>query len=620
MKLLTFPSLHRRFVWCALLLVATVAAYWPLFHNGFVDLDDQAYITGNVHIRTGVTWDTVKWASTTYYASNWHPLTWVSHAVDVSLFYLNPVGHHAVSLLLHAINGILLFLLLYQATGREWASLFVAAAFALHPVNVESVAWAAERKSTLSMLFLLLTMILYTAYAKKRSPLRYVAMSLSYAFGLMAKPQIITLPFLLLLWDYWPLRRFSATGSGDSSSGGSERRPGWLVLIAEKIPLFALSGVSALLTMRAQSAGGAVQVASTVGHTVAAFSLSVRLKNAIVAYGRYLVDLIWPTGLAAMYPHPGNATKTASVIVSGVALLLITAAALAAGKRRGYLASGWLWFLGAMVPMIGIVQVGSQAHADRYAYLPYIGLFIATAWAFEEVISRRPGWRAAGVAVAAAAALALGAATFRQAEYWRDPETLWTHTLAVTKGNFFAHDALAGYLTRHGRMAEGCIHSEKSLEIFPEDVIAQESLGVCYQAKGEPDKAILQYQSVLRMAGDGGIRTTAYANLGSIYRQRGEYRLAKENFDSALQLNPKLPIALVGEGLLAQKGWDFSRASEQYARAISVEPTSIGYLLLARALEQCGRSAEAKTAYAAAQRISTNIPADQKAVDDLLAN
>jgi len=609
---------NRRVVFCVLLALATLAAYARVFRNGFVDLDDPAYITENQHIRSGLTWSAVEWASTTYYASNWHPLTWITHAADISRFGLDPAGHHLVNVLLHAANAILLFVLLYRATRREWASLLVAALFALHPVNVESVAWASERKNVLSMLFLLLTMIFYTSYARRPSLPRYLPVMLAFALGLLAKPQIVTLPFLLLLWDFWPLGRWA--GASRAAPGGSRDFPPWPALIAEKVPLFLLSAASAALTLRAQSAGGALQISDATHHAVAAFSAGVRLANAVAAYGQYLFDALWPLHLAAMYPHPGQSIPLGAVILAAAILMLLTVLALAAGRRYGFLATGWFWFLGAMVPMIGLVQVGSQSRADRYAYLPFIGLYLIAAWAVAEAGEKQPRARTPCRLIEGVALLALGILTFRQVQYWRNPETLWNRALETTQGNFFAHDSLAAYLMQSGRLPEACSHFESSLRIFPGDIPAQEGLGVCYQARGQQKQAILQYENVLRLSIDATVRATAFANLGSIYRQLGNYAQAKQNYESALELNPDLPIALVGTGLLAQKGWDFEKAAKQYARAMSVEPTSVGYLLLARALEQCGRPTEAQSAYAEARRLAGDLRADQKTADGLLAN
>src|SRR5208282_1190066 len=354
---------QRTLLLCLLLAVAVLVAYNPVTRNGFLNYDDNGYIAKNPHVRAGLTWVTVKWAFTTYQQANWHPLTWLSHALDCELFGLHPAGHHYMNVLLHAANVVLLFLLLENATGFRWRSLMVAALFALHPINVESVAWAAERKNVLSMLFFLLALYAYGWYGRglslgkaglgKSGLLRYAAVVCCFALALLSKPQVIAFPFLLLLWDYWPLCRIGAAGGANASRWWS----GWLVL--EKTPLLLLSAASAVVTMKAQKAGGAVQ---TFSH----FSLLLRLKTATISYARYLGKAFWPSKLVAMYPHPAKLYPGWQVGAAAVLLLLVTALVLRAREQR-YLAVGWFWFLGSLVPMIGLVQVGVQAMADRYA-------------------------------------------------------------------------------------------------------------------------------------------------------------------------------------------------------------------------------------------------------------
>jgi tetratricopeptide (TPR) repeat protein len=600
-----------------LLIAATLAVYFRAVHNGFVNYDDPRYITENSHIQSGLTWQSIRWAATAFYESNWHPLTWISHATDISLFRLNPAGHHAINILLHALNTLLLFLVLQNATRRDWESFFVAALFALHPVNVESVAWASERKNVLSMFFLLLALYAYGKYAARPSLFRYSAVAISYAMGLAAKPQIITLPFLLLLWDFWPLQRWDPPTVPGTNALRHFASSFWR-LCAEKIPLLLLSIASAVITMQAQARGGALQVANAARRTPAAYPIAVRLENALVAYARYIEMLFSPVGLAPMYPHPGTALRTVSVSFSIFLLSIITAIVLLAWRHR-YLPVGWSWFLGSLLPMIGIVQVGGQAMADRYAYLPFVGLFCMVVWGISDLTDQNVAIRKNVAAFAVLVLIVFGALTHRQIGFWRNSETLWNHTLQVTQNNFIAHDSLAEYQMKQGRFAAGCSHFQAAVSIFPDDMPAQEGLAVCAQARNDNGEAIERYGNVLRRALEPSIRATAFANLGSIYRGLGDYRRAKENYDSALQINPDLPIALVGSGLLAQKGWDYSLAAAQYAHAMRVEPTSVGYLLLAKALQQGGHSAEATQALQQAQRLTNNLQDDQKTADGLLA-
>ncbi|MGC2246922.1 MAG: hypothetical protein WA609_09995, partial [Terriglobales bacterium] len=377
-----------------LLAAAVLLCYLPAAHNGFLNYDDDAYITNNPHVRAGLTWATVEWAFTTYDAANYHPLTWLSHALDCQFFGLNSSGHHEVSVLLHAANAILLFLLLLRATGFAGRSFFVAALFALHPVNVESVAWAAERKNVLSMLFFLLALHAYIWYTRRPRAGRYAIIVLLFVLALLSKPQVITFPFLLLLFDYWPLRRMTWGGvalqRGDNESllnaasagGGTTltREPlfpeppkqsvRWLIV--EKIPFVLLSAASAVITMKAQRAGGAVQ-------SLSQYSPLLRCETAVISYVRYLGKAFWPSKLVALYPHPTSLYPKWQVIAAFLLLALITIIVLRYRSRR-YLTFGWLWFLGALVPMLGLVQVGSQAMADRYAYIPFIGLFVTFTW------------------------------------------------------------------------------------------------------------------------------------------------------------------------------------------------------------------------------------------------
>jgi cytochrome c-type biogenesis protein CcmH/NrfG len=608
---------QRTTIFSFLLIAATLAVYFPALHNGFVNYDDPRYISENFHIQYGLNWQSVRWAATAFYESNWHPLTWISHAADISLFHLNPNGHHAVNISMHVLNALLLFLVLQSATRRDWESFFVAALFALHPVNVESVAWASERKNVLSMLFLLLAFYAYRKYAARQSIFRYSAVAIFYALGLAAKPQIITLPFLLLLWDFWLLQRWNPPTAPGANAEKDSVSSLWR-LCAEKVPLILLSIASAVITMQAQTRGGALQVANAARRTPAAYPIGVRFENAVVACARYIEMLFWPVMLAPMYPHPGVEIRGVSVIFSLFLLSVITALVLV-GWRYRYLPVGWFWFLGSLVPMLGIVQVGAQAMADRYAYLPFIGLFCMMVWGISDLTNQNVAIRNGVVAFAVLVLIVFGALTYRQVGFWRNSETLWNHTLQVTNNNFIAHDSLAEYQLKQGRFAVGCSHFQAAVNIFPDDMPAQEGLAVCAQARNDNGEAIERYDKVLRRALEPSIRATAFANLGSIYRGLGAYRRAKENYDSALQINPDLPIALVGSGLLAQKGWDYSLAAAQYAHAMRVEPTSVGYLLLAKALQQTGHSAEATQAFEQAQRLSSNLQNDQKIADGLLA-
>jgi protein O-mannosyl-transferase len=591
----------RTVVLCLLLVAATLAVYNPVNRNAFVNFDDDHYITHNPHIVAGLSWDTVKWAFSNYYEANWHPLTWLSHALDCQLFGLNPVGHHYMNVFLHAANAMLLFWVLQSATGKTWRSWMVAALFALHPVNVESVAWASERKNVLSMMFLLLALGAYGWYARKPAAGRYATVAILFACGLMAKPQVITLPFVLLLWDYWPLERLE-------SAAWSTRA---VALIREKTPLFALALVSAVITMRAQRAGGAI-------HNFAAYSFRVRLENAIVSYARYIGKAFWPAGLSPLYPHPLDLLRTWQVIASVLLLGLITVLVIM-NRRRGYLFTGWFWFVGTLVPMIGLIQVGEQAMADRYAYLPFVGLFLMVGWGVAEFAQRKrqsTRW----LAVPAVAVLGmLGWLTYRQISYWRDSETLWSHALQVTSvRSYKAHFNLAMAYDQQGRFDEAIQQLGESIDPRDEDPNIHLGLGIYDQRHGHLQDAIAEFGATLRLTADPALKADAYSNLGSAYRQLHEFDRAKENFTAALRLNPNQATVLINMGVLAYKTGNYSEAIVYYMHAMSLEPTAVGYLLLAKCEEQAGHAAEAQAAIFRAKQLTTDWNQAQQAADQLL--
>jgi len=606
-KLFQSPA-QRTILFCLLLAVVVLVVYNPVIHNGFI-YDDEGYITGNPQVRAGLTWPTVKWAFTTYQQANWHPLTWLSHALDYELFGLHSAGHHYVNVLLHAVNVVLLFLLLESATGFRWRSLMVAVLFALHPINVESVAWAAERKNVLSMMFFLLALYAYVWYVRRPGLRRYAAVACFFALALLAKPQVITLPFLLLLWDYWPLGRMGAPAETAQGRNAPKLSSAWLVL--EKVPLLLLSAASALVTMKAQKAGGALQAFSR-------YSLLLRLETAAVSYARYLGKALWPSKLVAMYPHPNKLYPAWQAGAAVVLLLLITALVLRARGQR-YLAVGWFWFLGCLVPMIGLVQVGLQAMADRYAYIPFIGLFLMIVWLLADGAKARQisvRWLAIP---AVSCLLALGILTCRQVGYWHDTESFWVRTLALTEDNYVAQVNLGDFLLNQGRTEEAGAHFRAALAIKPDGLNANLDLGAYEDSRGDLPAAIERYQMVARRAADADMRATAYSSLGFAYRAMGQPMKAKQCFETALQLAPDSARAMAGLGLLAQQNGDLAEAIRQYARGIAAQPTDVGYLLLARVLQQAGRTDEANAIRERVARSSPNIPAAQKEAELLLS-
>ena len=583
-------------------MVATLALYNPVNRHPFVNYDDDRYITENLHVHNGLTWRTITWAFTATEQGNWHPLTWLSHALDYQLFHQNPAGHHFTSLLIHAANAVLLFLFLMYATRRLGPSLFVAALFALHPINVESVAWVAERKNVLCTFFFFATLIAYCWYARQPDWRRYLVFAGLFVLGLMSKPMVITLPFVLLLLDYWPLGRIRG-GRADATAAPLSK------LVVEKLPLIALSAASAVITMQAQRAGGAMR-------STAQFSLAVRLENAVMAYAMYLWKMIWPSHLSPIYPHPGDSLAGWQVGTSALVLLAMTAVALKFRARR-YLLTGWLWFLGTLVPVIGLVQVGDQAMADRYAYIPLVGIFIMIAWRIADLADSKQIGLVVRVIPAACVLLALSFATNRQLGYWSSNYDLWTHAVAVTGRNFIAQDNLGGALLWLGKTDEAYLHFQAAAEINPLDPMSRSNLGAYLQEHGHMAEAIEKYNRVITLTSDPGLLAATYANLGAAYRKLGEDEKARTSYDQALQLNPNQYNVYLGLGELLEKQSRLDDAISNYSKAVELRPTDTGFLLLGRALERTGRRSEALAAYQAALKLSPEMPEAQHAVDAL---
>ncbi len=530
---------NRAYILGLLLIVLSVGLYYPVRTHPYVNYDDNVYVTDNVSIQNGLTWDMVTWAFVTDHSGNWHPLTWLSHALDVELYELNPGGHHQTSMLLHALNAALLFWVLLRATGYAGRSFMVAALFAVHPVNVESAVWIAERKTVLSMMFFLLALGAWRWYAAKPHVLRYTAVAVLFALGLMAKPQIITFPFVLLLWDYWPLGRFSFEMKVPApantrlergplaSAAGLPQKTFW-ALVLEKLPLFAIAAGSAVLTMKAQRASGAVL-------SFDATPLSVRLSNGLVSYVKYLMNAFWPTGLAPMYPHPGDSLRAWQVYGSLLILLTITLLVVER-RRRPYLLVGWLWFLGTLVPMIGLVQVGRQAMADRYAYLPLLGIFIMVCWGLAEWAAEKRLPAALLPAVSIAVVLALSIVARRQIGYWSDNVILWTHTVQVTPPNYVAQDNLGGALMGRKRLEEAIVHFREAAAIHPVDPISTFNIAFYDQEHGDFYGAIEQYKRAIILTTSPSVKIKAWDNMGVAYRSLGNSQQAHECFEAAKKL------------------------------------------------------------------------------------
>ena len=611
--------LGRQVLLSFVLAIAVIAVYYPVHWQPFANYDDADYVTDNFHVKAGLTWTTVTWAMTTRAAANWHPVTWMSHALDTQLFGLDPAGPHDVNVVLHIVNALLLFWVLQRATGFVGRSWMVAALFALHPINVESVAWIAERKNLLSMFFFLLTLAAYRWYAGNPRLGRYLVMAGLFALGLMSKPQVITLPFVLLLWDYWPLERLAlrpslfAFGQTPAPSISGERRAAkseerslrWLVL--EKVPLLGLCVVDAILTLRAQSTGGATS----------SYGFVLRLENALVSYAQYLGKAIWPTRLALFYPYPVRPYPLLEVAGSLLLLLAVTAG-VAMARRRRYLTVGWLWFLGTLVPMIGVVQVGTQAMADRYAYLTFVGLFIMICWLAADYAAEARLSPIALRGTCAGVVLLLALAAHRQVEYWDDHITLWTHALEVTQNNWLAENNLGTALLKMGRPEEAIPHFRAAAALYADDPNTILNLGTYEQMHGNTAAAIADYKKAAEMARNVRTKGLAYNNLGYAYKDAGKVADARASFQLAVQADPEFSGAWISLGLMAQRMEDLPAAISSYQRALQIHPSDFGYLLLASALEKNGEQQRANEARHRAELISSNIISAQHYADKLL--
>jgi tetratricopeptide (TPR) repeat protein len=618
------------------LALATLVVFWPAVQGGFVNYDDPDYLTGNRHVQAGLAWDSVCWAFTTGHASNWHPLTWLSHLLDWQLFGERPWGHHFTSLLWHSLNAALVFLVFRALTSRLWPSFLAAALFALHPLRVESVAWLSERKDVLSTACWLLAMLAYAAYAKsaRGRPLShpyYWLAALWLALGLMAKPMLVTLPCVFLLLDYWPLRR---TALLPPEEGAPPPRP-LAALLLEKLPLFGLVVASSVITFLVQRAGGAVS-------PLTGLPLEARLANAVVAYIRYLGKWLWPTDLAVLYPHPG--WWPAGVVVGCVLLLAaLTVGAIWLRRRQPWLTVGWLWYLGTLVPVIGIVQVGIQSMADRYTYVPMLGLALGVSWGAFHLAARSDGWRA-GLAVLgvlyAAFCLVL---TREQIGHWRTSETLFRRTVAVTKNNYLAYNNLGFDFSNQGRLEEAREMYERSLAINPNYEEARNNLGYALAKLGRPAEAVPHYEAAIRLKpglaeahnnlgnalADLGRSTEALAcyrralelkpdhadahnNLGIAMAMQGKFDEAIQHLETSLRLKPRNASAHgnLGNAYAVQRKFD--EAAHHYALALELNPLDAQtHNNLGNILADQGKLAEAVARYERALQLNAKNPEAQ---------
>jgi tetratricopeptide (TPR) repeat protein len=556
---------------CLGLALAILVAYAPVWHAGFITYDDPAYVTANPHVQGGLSWSGLRWALTTGQASNWHPLTWISHMLDFQLYGMNPAGHHLTSVVLHLANSILLFLLLQRMTKATWPSAMVAALFALHPLHVESVAWVSERKDVLSALFWILTIWAYVRWVEESGAGRaggktfYILSVVLFALGLAAKPMLVTLPFVLLLLDYWPLQRRQAPIAG---------------LVAEKIPFFVLSACSCAVTFFVQFRGGSVM-------PLARLPFGMRVSNVPVACARYVAKIFWPAHLAIAYPM----LRWPLWAVAGAALLLLLLSGFALWRVRTqpWLAVGWFWFLGTLVPVIGVVQVGMQSMADRYSYIPGIGLFIAVVWA-----ARGLGGRAPAILGGLAAAICL-VLTARQAATWKNDRTLFLHAIQNTTGNFIAYAGLGDYEAQHGETNTGISHLETSVRINPNYPNARNNLGRILLMEGRNDDALAQLQKAVAL--DPGLADARY-NLGYALLAGGRVGEALDQFQAQVNLQPDDFKAQNNMGAILLQNGLAGDAIPFLQKAVAIKPAGAGaHYLLGNALFRMGRVAEAISQY-----------------------
>lgn len=558
--------MRRESLVCLALVTAALLVYWQVRNHEFINYDDNVYVTDNPQVQEGLTVESLGWAFTTTRGGNWHPLTWVSHLIDCQLYDLNPRGHHLTSLFLHLINTVLLFAALRWMTGTVWRSGFVAAMFALHPLHVESVAWVAERKDVLSTFFWLLTTLVYLDYVNRPGVKKYLLVVFIFSLGLMVKPMLVTLPLVLLLLDYWPLGRFQFSAVR-SSPGRVSRRPqgfsgdtsGVLELVWEKVPLLALSAGASMVTYWAQKNAGALSNLNIV-------PFKLRIANAVVSYVAYMGKMVWPFALAVFYPHQIDTLPFWKIWAAGFLLVAVSTAVVVLAKRFPYLLVGWLWYLGTLVPVIGLVQVGEQAMADRYTYVPLIGLFIVVAWGVADIAK---GYRRSRLVLALSATmllLALMLCSWLQVQHWQNSIKLFRHALRVTTNNYLAHYNLGNALALKGNLTDAIFQYNQALRISPHDPEAHNNLGNALSLQGNFHEAIMHYREAVRLK---PTFAEAHRNLGVSLDRQGQHLQAMQHYEEAIRLSPddaqshnNLGVTLAEQGRLDEAIAHFTEALE----------------------------------------------------------
>lgn len=602
------------------LAIAVLAVFWQVHSFEFVQYDDDRYVSNNKHILSGLRVENVIWVFTSVHGGNWHPITGLSHILDCQLFGPNAGRHHLVNLLIHIINTLLIFVIFRQMTGALWASAFVAACFGLHPLHVESVAWISERKDVLSTLFWLLTIAAYFRYVKMPSIGRYLLTLMFFALGLMAKPMVVTLPFVLLLLDYWPLGRLELFGTDKSNNRKKpfaiDKWKNFWKLVLEKVPFFVLSAIFCAITIFVQSGTGAVKDTEQ-------FSLSVRMANAVVSYGRYIGKMIWPAELAFFYPHPHEKIIYWQLFGVFILLVVLTFLVMRESARHKYLLTGWFWYLGTLVPVIGLVQVGGQSMADRYTYIPFVGLFIVVAWGTNELLAKWRYKKPVLLLSSLAVILILAVLARWQVGYWRDSMSLFEHAIRVTEGNYVAYDgrglvykrkgqyslavsdfkkALAAnprYAAAYGNLGLVCNSTgqydmaiscyNKAIEINPKKALAYNNRGNAYSGKGRLDLAISDYNKAVEIDPE---LAEAYYNRGNAYmdKGKGQLDLAIADYDKSIEINPRDAVAYNNRGLAYMSKGDFDHAISDYNKSVEIDPKyAIAYNNRANAYKSNGQ-------------------------------
>jgi protein O-mannosyl-transferase len=614
-------------VWllAVVLVLLSLAIYWPATRCDFVNYDDNIYLTDNTHVSNGLSLENARWAFGTDYAANWHPVTWLSHMLDCRMFGFNPWGHHLTNVLLHALNAGLVFALLQQMTGAPWRSLLVAALFALHPLRVESVAWVSERKDVLSGFFGLLALMAYAAYAQKsvvssrwsvissqssrhrllitdHRSLFYFLSLCFFALGLMSKPMLVTWPLVMLLLDYWPLGRLDL-------STLQALRSTLLRLVGEKIPFFVLAALGSVLTFMAQKHGGAMTGTESL-------PLGARLGTVPISYSLYLWKLCWPTDLAVLYPHPGQ-WPLGQVLLAGGLILGISLLLFVQRRRAPYLLMGWLWFLGTLVPVIGLVQVGAQATADRYTYLPSLGVLVLAVWGACELTRRRRSQVLALSAAGGGAILLCLALTRQQVGYWKDGEALFRHALEVTENNVIAHNGLGVALEKKGQVDEAISQYQEALRLKPDHADYHYNLGGALDKKGQIDEAINQYQQAIRLKPDHAL---AHYNLGLALVKKGRLDEAISQYQQALRLKPDFAEAHNNLGVALDKQGQINEAISQYQEAIRLKSDYADpHSNLGAALYRQGRTGDAIGQFQEALRLKPDHADARRNLEAVLA-